>query len=197
MHRCTQLVADVDRKTREILTGRQREVDFVLLGADRISDSGSVSNKTGSLPAVLSARHVRQARLPSPAHSEPRLWQQDKHVWHSEQLAKIQFYLQLTVYTDASAALASKEVDFVLLGADRISDSGSVSNKTGSLPAVLSARHVCPVAKVLVLSELEKVAAPSRTKSTSLLARAADASVYTVSCRCRSEDEGIGLRLGE
>ncbi|CAI7655189.1 unnamed protein product [Penicillium glandicola] len=69
-------------------------------------------------------------------------------------------HLKLTVYTDASAALASKGVGFVLLGADRISDSGSVSNKTGSLPTVLSARHVCPGAKVLVLSELEKVAEP-------------------------------------
>ncbi|KAI2725934.1 hypothetical protein CBS147332_2821 [Penicillium roqueforti] len=69
-------------------------------------------------------------------------------------------HLKLTVYTDASAALASKDVDFILLGADRISDSGSVSNKTGSLPAVLSAKHVCPAAKVLVLSELEKVAEP-------------------------------------
>ncbi|KAJ6152206.1 hypothetical protein N7497_006525 [Penicillium chrysogenum] len=74
-------------------------------------------------------------------------------------------HLQLTVYTDASAALASKEVDFVLLGSDRISDSGSVSNKTGSLPAVLSARHVCPAAKVLVLSELEKVAEPGAESS--------------------------------
>jgi translation initiation factor 2B subunit (eIF-2B alpha/beta/delta family)/8-oxo-dGTP pyrophosphatase MutT (NUDIX family) len=74
-------------------------------------------------------------------------------------------HLELTVYTDASAALASKEVDFVLLGADRISDSGSVSNKTGSLPAVLSARHVCPAAKVLVLSELEKVAEPGSESS--------------------------------
>lgn len=69
-------------------------------------------------------------------------------------------HLKLSVHTDASAALASKEVDFVLLGADRISDSGSVSNKTGSLPAVLSAKHVCPTTKVLVLSELEKVAEP-------------------------------------
>ncbi|KGO73100.1 Initiation factor 2B-like protein [Penicillium italicum] len=69
-------------------------------------------------------------------------------------------HLKLTVYTDASAALSSKGVDFVLLGADRISDLGSVSNKTGSLPAVLSARYVCPSAKVLVLSELEKVAEP-------------------------------------
>lgn len=69
-------------------------------------------------------------------------------------------HLKLTMYTDASAALASKDVDFVLLGADRISDLGSVSNKTGSLPAVLSARHVCPHAKILVLSELEKVTEP-------------------------------------
>ncbi|KAJ5513725.1 hypothetical protein N7463_003277 [Penicillium fimorum] len=69
-------------------------------------------------------------------------------------------HLELTVYTDASAALASKDVDLVLLGADQISDLGAVSNKTGSLPTVLSAKHVCPGAKILVLSELEKVAEP-------------------------------------
>ncbi|KAJ5129937.1 uncharacterized protein N7515_005976 [Penicillium bovifimosum] len=68
--------------------------------------------------------------------------------------------LELTLHTDASAALASKGLDFVLLGADEISHLGSVSNKTGSLPAVLSAKHVCPTSKVLVLSELEKVAEP-------------------------------------
>ncbi|KAJ5083877.1 hypothetical protein NUU61_008456 [Penicillium alfredii] len=68
--------------------------------------------------------------------------------------------LTLTVYTDASAALASHDVDFVLLGADRISGSGWVSNKTGSLPAVLSAKHAAPNVKVLILSELEKVAEP-------------------------------------
>ncbi|KAJ5773787.1 hypothetical protein N7457_008683 [Penicillium paradoxum] len=75
--------------------------------------------------------------------------------------------LKLTVYTDASAALASREVDFVLLGADQISDLGSVSNKTGSLPAVLCAKHVCPRVKVLVLSELEKVAEPSAEQTQS------------------------------
>jgi translation initiation factor 2B subunit (eIF-2B alpha/beta/delta family)/8-oxo-dGTP pyrophosphatase MutT (NUDIX family) len=66
--------------------------------------------------------------------------------------------VNLKIYTDASAALASKGVDFVLLGADQISDSGSISNKIGSLPAVLSAKHVCSGVKVLILSELEKVA---------------------------------------
>ncbi|KAJ5384105.1 hypothetical protein N7517_002016, partial [Penicillium concentricum] len=76
-------------------------------------------------------------------------------------------HLELTVYTDASAALASKEVHFVLLGADRISDLGSVSNKTGSLPTVLSAKHVCPSAEILVLSELEKVAEPGADSNNS------------------------------
>ncbi|KAJ5720667.1 uncharacterized protein N7483_008601 [Penicillium malachiteum] len=66
--------------------------------------------------------------------------------------------LNLTIHTDASAALASVNVDLVLLGADRISSSGSISNKTGSLPAVLSAKHVSPNVKVLVFSGLEKVA---------------------------------------
>jgi translation initiation factor 2B subunit (eIF-2B alpha/beta/delta family) len=68
--------------------------------------------------------------------------------------------VQITIYTDASAALASGGVDILLLGADRISSSGAVSNKTGSLPAVLSARCISPSTKVVVLSELEKVAEP-------------------------------------
>jgi translation initiation factor 2B subunit (eIF-2B alpha/beta/delta family) len=69
-------------------------------------------------------------------------------------------HLRLTVYTDASAALAATNVEFVLLGADRLSSSGWVSNKTGSLPAVLSAKHASPSCKVLVFSGLEKVAEP-------------------------------------
>ncbi|OJJ31609.1 hypothetical protein ASPWEDRAFT_119953 [Aspergillus wentii DTO 134E9] len=65
--------------------------------------------------------------------------------------------LKMTIYTDASAALAAADVDIVLFGADRISPAKGVCNKTGSLPAVLGARHAAPKAKVLVLSELEKV----------------------------------------
>ncbi|KAH6701202.1 translation initiation factor eIF-2B subunit family protein [Verticillium dahliae] len=63
----------------------------------------------------------------------------------------------VTVYSDASAAIASQGVDIVLLGADLISREGDVSNKTGSLPAVLSARHVSPGVQVVVLSEREKI----------------------------------------
>lgn len=68
--------------------------------------------------------------------------------------------VQVTLYTDASSALAAADVDIVLLGSDRIAESGAVSNKTGSLPAVLSAKHVSPEAKTVILSESEKVAPP-------------------------------------
>ncbi|RJE25439.1 hypothetical protein PHISCL_02195 [Aspergillus sclerotialis] len=68
--------------------------------------------------------------------------------------------LKISIYTDASAALASAGVDILILGADRISSTRGVSNKTGSLPAVLSARHVSPNVKVLVISETEKVKEP-------------------------------------
>lgn len=63
----------------------------------------------------------------------------------------------VTVHTDASAALAAQNAHVVLLGADLIDRLGNVSNKTGSLPAVLAAKHVSPDVKVVVLSEKEKV----------------------------------------
>ncbi|KAL4868696.1 hypothetical protein BDV12DRAFT_169237 [Aspergillus spectabilis] len=65
--------------------------------------------------------------------------------------------LLIALYPDSSAALAAQGVDVVLLGADRISRSKGVSNKIGSLPVVLGAKHHTPNAKVIVLSELEKV----------------------------------------
>lgn len=69
--------------------------------------------------------------------------------------------VHITIHTDASAALASRGIDVVLLGADRIASSGAVSNKTGSLPAVLSARYVtsgATRAKIVVLSDTDKIA---------------------------------------
>lgn len=68
----------------------------------------------------------------------------------------------ITLYTDASAALASSNIDLVVLGSDRIAASGDVSNKTGSLPAVLSARYVSPTARVVLLAESGKIALPGR-----------------------------------
>lgn len=72
--------------------------------------------------------------------------------------------VRISLYSDAAAALAAKGVDIVLIGADRIASSGAVSNKTGSLPTILCARHVAtstgkPI-QVIVLGESEKVAPP-------------------------------------
>ncbi|KAJ5987782.1 hypothetical protein N7481_002992 [Penicillium waksmanii] len=80
--------------------------------------------------------------------------------FQSKHLAASGRHLKLTIYTDASAAIAASDADFVLLGADSISSSGWVSNKTGSLPAVLSAKHISPGVKVLILSAVDKVALP-------------------------------------
>ncbi|KAK3333003.1 hypothetical protein B0T19DRAFT_473763 [Cercophora scortea] len=77
---------------------------------------------------------------------------------------------KITLYTDASVALASQGVDVVVIGADRIAESGAVSNKTGSLAALLAARFVTSTggeegrAKVVVLSEAEKIAGPGRAE---------------------------------
>ncbi|PWY74340.1 translation initiation factor eIF-2B subunit family protein [Aspergillus heteromorphus CBS 117.55] len=68
--------------------------------------------------------------------------------------------LRVKVYTDAAAAVAADGVDLLLLGADRISVEKGVSNKTGSLPAVLSVRYASPEAQVVVLSDLEKINCP-------------------------------------
>ena len=71
---------------------------------------------------------------------------------------------KVTIFTDAAAAMAAQGIDIVLLGADRIASSGSVSNKTGSLPVVLSAKHVSPKVKTVVLGETEKIAPPGDEK---------------------------------
>lgn len=72
--------------------------------------------------------------------------------------------VNITVYPDCAAAIAARDLDLLLIGADRIAgDSGSVNNKIGTLPAVLCARHAAPrTAKIVVLSEHEKVAFPGK-----------------------------------
>lgn len=72
--------------------------------------------------------------------------------------------LQIQIASDASVAMLARDVDIVLLGADRISESGDVSNKVGSFPAVLCAKIMSNNhALVLTVSELEKVAKPGKT----------------------------------
>jgi translation initiation factor 2B subunit (eIF-2B alpha/beta/delta family) len=65
--------------------------------------------------------------------------------------------VKVTVLTDAAAGIACQGADLLLLGADLIDRRGNVSNKTGSLPAVLAARHVSKHVRVVVVSEREKV----------------------------------------
>lgn len=65
--------------------------------------------------------------------------------------------IEITVMTDAAAGIAAHDADLLLIGADLIDKYGNVSNKTGSLPAVLAARHVSKNVKVVVVSEKEKV----------------------------------------
>jgi translation initiation factor 2B subunit (eIF-2B alpha/beta/delta family) len=64
---------------------------------------------------------------------------------------------RITVFTDAAAAIAAHGADLVLLGADLVSAPGGVCNKTGSLAAVLCARHATPAARVTVVADSEKV----------------------------------------
>ena len=70
--------------------------------------------------------------------------------------------IEVEIASDASAGIIGKDTDIVLLGADRISEAGDVSNKTGSLAAVLCAREVSKNTKVVVVCELDKVAAPGK-----------------------------------
>jgi translation initiation factor 2B subunit (eIF-2B alpha/beta/delta family) len=70
---------------------------------------------------------------------------------------KLKLETNISVHTDASVAHAAQGVDLVLLGADAIAQNGDIFNKTGSLPAILAARHVSPVAKIVVLSDKEKI----------------------------------------
>ncbi|KAG6363695.1 hypothetical protein INS49_008796 [Diaporthe citri] len=101
----------------------------------------------------LASSLARPVRPPQASTKEPT---SDAGQPHKDTAPK----LACTLFTDASSALASDDVDIVLIGADRIAETGAVSNKTGSLPAILSAKHVSPKAKIVIVSETEKVATP-------------------------------------
>lgn len=69
--------------------------------------------------------------------------------------------LRIILATDASVGILSKDIDLVIIGADRISEAGDVSNKIGSLPAVLTSKHVTNGSAVVVcISEADKIAPP-------------------------------------
>ena len=72
--------------------------------------------------------------------------------------------LRIKIAPDSHIALVTLKLaspSIVLLGADRISPSGHVSNKTGSCAAALVVRELAPQTQVVVLSETDKIAKPS------------------------------------
>jgi translation initiation factor 2B subunit (eIF-2B alpha/beta/delta family)/8-oxo-dGTP pyrophosphatase MutT (NUDIX family) len=69
--------------------------------------------------------------------------------------------LRIILASDASVGLLSRGIDLVVIGADRISAAGDVSNKTGSLAAVLVSKTVTnDSVQVVCISETEKIAVP-------------------------------------
>jgi translation initiation factor 2B subunit (eIF-2B alpha/beta/delta family) len=68
--------------------------------------------------------------------------------------------LKIIIAPDSHVCRLAQDVDIVLLGADRISAGGDVSNKMGSLAAVLCAKQLSPNVEIIVASKSEKIAKP-------------------------------------
>ncbi len=65
--------------------------------------------------------------------------------------------LNISIISDASVAFAARDADFVLIGSDKISADGDVSNKIGSLPACVIAKTLRPECKVVVVATTDKI----------------------------------------
>ena len=65
--------------------------------------------------------------------------------------------VQIRIFPDCAVAAAAKQADLLLLGADRISCSGDVSNKIGSLAATLCLKTLNPRAPVVAVSDVDKI----------------------------------------
>jgi translation initiation factor 2B subunit (eIF-2B alpha/beta/delta family) len=68
--------------------------------------------------------------------------------------------LSIRMIPDCTVGTVSRHIDIVLLGADRISSTGDVSNKIGSLAAALCARHWNQEIAVVAISDIDKIAPP-------------------------------------
>jgi methylthioribose-1-phosphate isomerase len=65
--------------------------------------------------------------------------------------------LNVRILPDCAVATAAREAQLLLLGADRISASGNVSNKIGSLAAAVCIKTLNPKAQVVVVSDADKI----------------------------------------
>lgn len=68
--------------------------------------------------------------------------------------------LSVRIVPDCAVGTAARNIDIALLGADRISSVGDVSNKSGSLAAALCVKQLNSNAAVIVVSDIDKIAAP-------------------------------------
>lgn len=66
--------------------------------------------------------------------------------------------LLVEVAPEAYICAIARDVDILLLGADRISANGDVSNKVGSFMSALCAKSVSPFVRVVVVSDSDKIA---------------------------------------
>lgn len=66
-------------------------------------------------------------------------------------------HLRVDVLSDAAVALAARQCDFVVIGSDKLSVDGDVSNKIGSLPACLLAKTLQPKSQVVVIATTDKI----------------------------------------
>lgn len=73
-------------------------------------------------------------------------------------LPEISSRLQVEIFSDASAATVVKTANYLIIGADKVSSNGDVSNKIGSLAAAVLAKTLRPDCKVVVLFETDKIA---------------------------------------
>lgn len=70
--------------------------------------------------------------------------------------------LSIQIIPDCAIGTASRNIDIVLLGADRISSAGDVSNKIGSLAAAICAKQLNNNVAIVALSDVDKIAAPGQ-----------------------------------
>lgn len=65
--------------------------------------------------------------------------------------------LKIEIVSDASVAAVVENADYIVIGSDKILQDGDVSNKIGSLPAVVMAKTLNANCKVLAVFETNKI----------------------------------------
>ncbi|KAF1911083.1 hypothetical protein BDU57DRAFT_552322 [Ampelomyces quisqualis] len=106
--------------------------------------------------------------------------------------------LTTRIVPDCAVGTATRNVDIVLLGADRISSTGDVSNKSGSLAAAICAKQQNKDVAVVVVSDVDKIAPPAIQEHASEHHPSRElSSAWAPDTRNRLEDQGNVEVFGE